>query len=129
MMREKKFRVWCEFEIDGKIETSMESPASWFLLTQTGKLWEYGPTTSPQPLSKRYRKAIPLFYVGREDRDGKEMYEGDIIALQFRDKEPTNIVIRNFIEDTFHLIDELGYGDTNCKVVGNIYENPELLSK
>jgi len=42
-MKENKFRVYCEIEFEGKITKSMESPASWFLMTQTGKLWTYDP--------------------------------------------------------------------------------------
>lgn len=78
-MEENKFRVYCEFEINGELHKSMESPASWFLLTQTGELWSYDPGEAPRPLEKEYTKAIPLFYTGFRDLDCNEIYKGDLI--------------------------------------------------
>ena len=130
-MRENKYRVWCEFEINGKIEKSMESAASWFLLTQTGKLWSYGPTESPQPLGKEYKKAIPLFYIGFKDFDDEEIYDGDIIefynAQYTKEKKEVKFINNN---------DYCGWNISssfssagNARVVGNIYENPDLLEQ
>lgn len=126
-MKENKFRVYCEIEFEGKITKSMESPASWFLLTQTGKLWSYDPFVVPQPLEKEYKKAIPLFYTGLKDKNGKEIYEGDILNLRYKDEEPNVIVLRNLIVDTYWISDELGFKDSTVEIIGNIYENPELL--
>jgi len=72
---------------------------------------------------------IIMQYTGLKDKNGKEIYEGDVLKLQYKKAHPNIIVIRNYIEDTFHLEDELGWGDTRCIVIGNIYENPDLLEK
>ena len=72
------------------------------------------------------RDIILMQYTGLKDKNGKEIYEGDIVSLYFRGENGV-VTIRNFIEDTSHLSGKLGYGDTECEVIGNIHENPELL--
>ena len=133
-MREIKFRVWCEFEVDGELHISMESPASWFLLTQGGKLWSCAPLISPQPLGKEYKKAIPLFYTGLKDKNGKEIYEGDVIKFWHNafDFEGIGILAKViFMASAFRF--EYGgnaiVAHSVCEIVGNVYENPELLKK
>lgn len=140
---ELKYRVWCEYEFDGKIEKSMESPASWFLLTQAGTLLSYGPLETPQPLGNKYKKAISLFYTGLKDRDGTEIYKGDIIEIdddwesgegergevQWDEK---NAMFRLFCYTKYG--GEGWYMPENktwmkLKVIGNIYENSELLKR
>lgn len=128
-MKENKFRVYCEFEFDGELHKSMESPASWFLLTQTGKLWTYDPGETPRPLEKNYKKAIPLFYTGVKDFDTNEIYEGDIIEfynVQYtKEKKEVKFVDNNDccgwnISPNFVLAG-------SARIIGNIYQNPELL--
>lgn len=124
-MKENKFKVWCEFEFEGEIIKKMEGPESWFLLTQTGKLITYGPGEPLQPLDKAYIKAIPLFYTGYKDKEGEEIYQGDILVL--KDEKGRIIckdfVVRNLIEDGYALA-----GNKYIKkIIGNKYENPELL--
>ena len=155
-MREIKFRVWCEFEINGKIETSMEEPCSWFLLTQTGTLLESGPMRSPQPLNKAYKKVISLFYTGQKDKNNKEIYEGDIVKwfkeFDFVVGGCKEIEYANFqvvFEDSAFWLKEIDSDDPDernnrlvrnsceilwekydtpiCEVIGNIYENLELM--
>jgi len=123
-MKENKFKVWCEFEFEGEIIKKMEGPESWFLLTQAGTLIVNEPLEVPKTLDKVYIKAIPLFYTGYKDEDEVEIYEGDILIL--KDKEGIiwckDFVVRNFIEDGYALT-----GNKYIKkIIGNIYENPEI---
>ena len=123
----------------------MESPASWFF-TQTGKLWSYGPGEAPRPLEKEYKKAIALFYTGLKDKNNKEIYEGDILSADtypFIDEGRQNYIgIVEWVFAGFQYIlrcvnpNKRGVSDginepleegKEFEVLGNIYENPELL--
>lgn len=131
-MMENKFRVWCEFKLGGKIIKSMEESASWFMITQTGKLYSYGPTTAPQPVGKEYKVAIPLFYTGLKDKNNIEIYRGDIISADGMLNDLIVFKDGGFNlsggESTESLLYQLEYYG-NYKVIGNMYENPELLER
>lgn len=72
-------------------------------------------------------------YSGLTDMMEKEIYEGDILFESFGERY-YKVVFENgsfraefegdFEEHSFDLIDVVAQG---CKIVGNIYENPELL--
>ena len=74
-------------------------------------------------------------YTGLKDKNNKEIYEGDILFESFGEKY-YKVVFENgsfraefegdFEEHSFDLIDVVAQG---CEVVGNIYENPELLGE
>lgn len=83
-----------------------------------------------------YRKVNPNTvgeYAGLKDKNGKEIYEGDILHNEEEDSISTinwYDLVAQFVactspyEEDRHL--ELYLSD-GCVVVGNIYENPELL--
>jgi len=124
-MKENKFKVWCEFEFEGRLIKQMESAAGWFLLTQAGTVIVHEPLEPIRPLDKEYKKVIPLFYTGYNDKDGEEIYQGDVLILK---DEKGRIVCKDFIVN--NLIED-GYALTGnkyiTKIVGNKYENPELI--
>lgn len=78
--------------------------------------------------------AILMQYTGLKDKNGKEIYEGDVLKVD----NGCNTVIswdndgcrfidnRDFDSDSFTYYD--GFSSmSEYEVIGNIYENPELL--
>jgi len=83
-------------------------------------------------------------YTGLKDKNGKEIYEGDICEIQYYHdpKIPNEITVCKYITEHsgFSLLNKKGgifsccfktggnFGDKNAvEIIGNIYENPELL--
>ncbi|QCD52478.1 YopX family protein [Campylobacter sp. RM16192] len=114
-MRELKFRVW------NTIDRKMLKWGDIFHLPA----WEIFPGTPEQ------RAFDIMQYTGLRDKNGKEIYEGDIIK-KIGDIKTYSIVFDGVL--AAYLMDDGtgGYGLNQMllrdfEVIGNIYENPELL--
>lgn len=115
-MREIKFRAW------NVLDKKMLNWGDIFHLPA----WEIFPGTPEQ------RPFNIMQYTGMEDKNGREIYEGDIIKYDDAGGEAHTQVIRYDDEmgafgcDRGALMDHF-----NCmweiEVLGNIYENPEIL--
>ena len=77
-------------------------------------------------------------FTGLKDKKGKEIYEGDIIIQYFRPNEDGSIPrtkpfevksLELFFKDVGYAEEEFGesYEPKFLEVIGNIYENKELL--
>lgn len=74
---------------------------------------------------------VLMQYTGMKDKNGKEIYEGDIVKIAYGIEKPYKEIISEVIYDDGYEVDigRLASFHNVCEVIGNIYENPELLEK
>ncbi len=120
MNREFEFRAWLTKY------NKMVNIYSWNIWQEYFMCSEYD--------SEFYLEETPIMqYTGLKDTYEKEIYEGDILFESFGEKHH-KVVFENgsfraefkgdFEEYSLDLIDVVAQG---CEVIGNIYENPELM--
>jgi len=149
-MREIKFRAWTGSEMEYRV-----------VVGQLGAFYVEGidPEDSAcmSSANTKYSEQTPIMqFTGLKDRNGKEIYEGDVISVMGSDcnKCPAknddggcdalecpiietvrDVVTMNRFPQYWLENESSGYegegfvSPVYCIVIGNIYENPELLSK
>lgn len=71
-------------------------------------------------------KFIPLLFIGLRDKNNKRIYVGDIVHISL----PGFGIEKNLlVEWKDGKLTEPMFEDYHREVIGNIYENPELLNK
>ena len=112
-MREIKFRVWLkELEI-----------------------WEHDfLPSSGEPFSEILAEKDFVFcqYTGLKDKNGKEIYEGDILDFdeaEWRGEFTPEAITMDDMKGEWLLCGSVGDVSQWRKVIGNIYQNPELLEE
>ncbi len=117
-----KFRVW-------DTENKKFNTTTDFFIAQNGKLWTM-PMTDKYKVYKSNKNLIPVFYTGQSDKNGRDIYFNDIVkdkvgghhSIEW-DEEFSKLFLRVF--ENGARVDFLP--SYELEIIGNKYENPELL--
>jgi uncharacterized phage protein (TIGR01671 family) len=142
-MREFKFRVWCK----GKSDNPNFNKQKWFDINDV-ILNKY----FPRLFNQNDDNFVIQQYTGLKDRDGKDIYEGDIVMsiynkeialVDFNNENYGKVLGWNLLSIAFfdpkqdrfvnteQVPVEYYYGKSpgeNWVIIGNIFQNPELLN-
>ena len=136
-MREIKFRAWdkshCKMYLVNSVNYTI-SGSIWYVVTGWTK-------NDNKEIKNCLHDDLELMqFTGLRDKNGNEIYEGDVVEYKFPDtpfdKGRITTGEISYLEDkaSFRLInDEYGelpiHDDIDIEVVGNIYENSELIKE
>lgn len=122
-MREIKFRAW------DKVNELMSEVTS---LTYNNINQQLTILNKKGHFSCLFCDVVLMQYTGLKDKNGLEIYEGDIIELYLDGKYISNYICE--FKDGCFMFKEIGSDwigritNADIEIIGNIYKNPELLS-
>ncbi len=137
MMREIKFKAW-HIGLKQMIPAE-EMAADQMTLLPTGQFINVSGTSTK--LSQINTQMLPLQYTGLKDKNGVDIYEGDVLSapasMSYRfgdngevryESEYGSFIVEGKYSKNQHYETLTCDVAIDCEVIGNIYENRELLN-
>ena len=132
MNRELKFRVWNGFEMEYNV--TVGKFGNFYVNPENGDGLNLKDTASLTTCTTKYLDDTPTMqYTGIKDINNNDIYEGDIVSFKFwRDalQRMENRKMKvEYLNGFFYPLVSFGGGPSNkdYEIVGNVFENPELL--
>lgn len=131
-MREIKFRAWDDGKKEWLLGYEMPNLGGFSLFGEMMLFEEWARVLNEYLLGipNKFKDLKVMQYTGLKDKNGKEIYEGDIVRSEVWAGEAYSVSFnrggfcfgngdKNYLHDAKYL--------ESFEVIGNIYENPELL--
>ena len=116
-MHEILFRAWDTFDKKMRKVINLDFTKWWVQCDEVGERHSFK--------NERTDRFILMQYTGLKDKNGVKIFEGDIVVCNRYEEKVDYLVL---LKDLRDLPSELYGSSLNYReVVGNIYENPELL--
>ena len=127
MSREIKFRAWL------KEDKKMENVKTMDFTDKTIRCLKKNEFINAYLLRRVSFDDVELLqYTGVKDKNGKEIYEGDIIICKYGPQIAMEV---KWVDEGFRTLGKydgdnyVGFVKNNAEVIGNIYENKNLLEE
>ena len=123
MKREIKFRAWDkETKKMFENETLCSEFSNWYVWIMDGQVG---------------RDIELMQFTGLKDKNGKEIYEGDIVKFYYLGWHTSEVVYMSdgfYVKTNGHIEDVrenlgLAFPFKDIEIIGNIYENPDLIKQ
>lgn len=135
-MRPIKFRAWDKKEKKWLLGYEYPNLGGFSMFGETMMMGEYAGLLSSY-FPDRIEDIVLMQFTGLHDKNGKPVYEGDIVKGTFANGIGS---FQEMIGDIFYnqqraefAVQAASHPDNqwsipqNCEIIGNVYENPELL--